>query len=158
MEDVGVFLARDHAELDRLVMRLVSEPRATTTWRQALEAARLAFAAHVEAQDRALCVASSSLSRFVTTIAAAHRTQEDLLDRLLDENRSGTMVASDVLELRASLLSHDEQERLIVLPALRAAMPEHDYERLAASYATERLHALGSLWKVGPRPRETARV
>jgi hypothetical protein len=151
--EFGVLLARDHGELDRLIITLVTEDRGSSVWRQALEAARLGFAAHVEAQERAHLLAGPGQARLIAYVTAAHRVQEQLFDRLSDERRPLSLVATDALELRSSLLSHDEQERLIVLPALRDEMGRAAYARVAPTYATERLHALGALFKVAPRPR-----
>ena len=155
--DVAVLLARDHGELDRLVSILVASDRTSREWQVALDAARLGFAAHADAQQQALAVGrGTTVDRIVEYVLVAHRVQEKLLDRIADPSRPTELVTIDALELKSSLLSHDEQERLMVLPALRDAIPVADYDRLASAYATERLRALGAMWRVVPRHRTNA--
>ena len=77
--------------------------------------------------------------------------QQRLLHRLV--NRVDADIAiSDLLELRSALLSHDEKERLLLLPALRDTLSVVEYARLAEVYASERLFALGTM------PLEVIRV
>lgn len=139
-------------------MLLATEDPSGRAWRHALEATRLALVAHAEAQERALqCaiarVANARIARFAARARASHRTQERLLDCLSDASRPLALRTNDALELRSSLISHDEQERLIMLPGLRHVLPAAELEQLAGRYATERLRALGAIWRISTRTR-----
>lgn len=155
MGDVAVLLARDHAELDRLATILASTSPRLPAWREALEATRRGFAAHADAQaaalDRVLSqrVPDPDLARTFAHVIAGHRTQERILEQLSAAGQSDAQRTCDALDLRAALLAHDEEERLIVLPRIRSAMSPSSYLELAPSYASGRIHALGQLRELG---------
>jgi hypothetical protein len=146
--DFASLLGRDHADLDRLLVVLATTDPNGSEWRIAFEGLRLGFAAHTEAEEQALTVVISArdgaLSRLIAYILEAHRTQHRLLTRLA-EGRSAAARVNDVLELRASLISHAEQEQLILLPSLRDAIPSESYQQLARFYSGQRIRALGTV-------------
>jgi hypothetical protein len=151
--DIATLLGRDHDELDRMVSFLISLEGCSSEWWDQLDAVRLAFAAHAEAQDLALLRKAASkrvLGRFIAHVAAAHGAQERLIDRLFDTARPPEARTMDALELCSLMRSHAEQERLIHLPQLREGFVAEDYARLAPSYAAERIRALGALVPVLP--------
>ncbi len=146
--DLASLLGRDHAELDRILVILATADPNGSEWRTNFEGLRLGFAAHAAAEEQALTVVISArdgaLSRLIAYILEAHRIQERLLTRLA-EGRSAAARVNDVLELRASLISHGEQEQLILLPSLRDAIPTDSYTRLATFYSGHRMRALGTI-------------
>jgi hypothetical protein len=151
-------LSRDHAELDRYVRTLVEREPFDKEWLAALDGARLAFAAHAEASERVLnhVLADTPTLRgqSVDSVLASHRAQESLLYRLSRNRTDRAQAKEDAIELRAHLLTHDEHERFILFPALRRALTELDYRRLASLYATERVNALGQMRTVTVRTIE----
>jgi hypothetical protein len=143
MGELADLLDRDHAELDRLAVLLTANDPDTPEWWITFEGLSLALSAHAAAQQTAFRVVSSGpLTRLVDFVHAAHRTQERLLWALAEE-RTPELRINYALELRASLISHDEQERLILIPGLRDALPPACYAHLAQSYAGLRIRALG---------------
>jgi hypothetical protein len=146
--DIVSLLGRDHAELDRMLVILATVDPNGSEWRTNFEGLRLGFTAHAAAEEQALTVVVSArdgaLSRLIAYILEAHRIQDRLLTRLA-EGRSAAARINDVLELRASLISHGEQEQLILLPSLRDAIPSESYDKLARFYAGQRIRALGTV-------------
>jgi hypothetical protein len=146
--DLEVLLARDHAELDRAICTLMSTDVMDEAWWNALDAARLGFAAHAGATERLVndVLASTPTLRgpLLDQVLAAHRAQELVLARLTRTRNHGQMTA-DARDLRMLLLAHDEHDRLLVLPSVRRALSPDEYAALAGRYATERVLALGQL-------------
>lgn len=162
MGDLELLLSRDHAELDRYARELITIDVFAKEWWLALDGARLAFAAHAEATERVLnyvLAATPTLrSPLIDKALAAHRAQEATLHRLLQNKADRALLTADAIELRALLLTHDEHDRLLLLPTLRCGMTELEYAPLAGLYAKERVRALGQLHIVAgktsrmPRP------
>ena len=146
--EFGTLLRGDHAELDR-VLRAVGHHTSTDIDQcAALDAFRLGFAAHAEAEAeivRALLDrvhAASSLYFLVAQTVAAHLSQESALAALA-ETRPGTQAWYDrATYLRELLRHHSEHEEACVIPALREGVSALDYAALAGAYATARLRAL----------------
>lgn len=149
MGDVQALLSLHHQELDRLLIGLLKTEPDSREWWTGLDAARFGFGAHIDAEAKALVgvhrrTKSSELERLLTYIAEEHARQRQLLARLARVRDREASVA-DLLELRSALLSHDDQERLLLIPAIRDALPVAEYGRLARTYASERLFALGTM-------------
>ena len=156
--DFEILLARDHADLERALDRLGSSALSAADRREALEAARLGFATHAEAEANVLLRAmvhvppTHASARRVMRVLDEHCDQEALLLRL-SRMRPGCLEWVRTLRvLRSCLAVHIEHERVAVLPAVRE-LAAPSYERLATSYATERLRALGMMSAVVPTPR-----
>jgi hypothetical protein len=160
--DLEVLLSRDHAELDRYARELITTDVFTKGWWLALDGARLAFAAHAEATERVFNHVLASMptlrSPQFDKALASHRAQEATLHRLVSNKTDGARVAADAIELRALLLTHDEHDRLLLLPTLRRGMAEPDYAPLAGLYARERVRALGQLHLVSVGRNAAARA
>jgi hypothetical protein len=156
--DLEVMLSRDHAELDRYVRTLLSSEVFDKEWWQALDGARLAFAAHAEASERVLnhvlAYTPTLRGQSVDSVLVSHRAQEELLHRLSRNRTDRVQASEDAIQLRAHLLTHDEHERLILFPALRRALEDDEYQRLAGLYAKERVNALGQMRTVTVRTIE----
>ena len=149
MGDVQALLSRHHQDLDRLVGGLLKTDPTSRDWSIGLDAAWFGFAAHIDAEAKALSAVhgrtrSADLERVLSYIRNEHAKQQRLLHRLAKVTDRGAAV-SELLELRSALLSHDEQERLLLLPAIRESLPLAEYGRLATTYASERLLALGTM-------------
>jgi hypothetical protein len=161
--DLDHLLSRDHAELDRSIRTLMSSEVMDDVWWNALDAARLGFGAHAGATERLVndVLASSPTLRgpLLDQVLVAHRAQELVLARLIRTRSHGQMTA-DARDLRMLLLSHDEHDRLLLLPALRRALSAEEYAALAGRYATERVAALGQLrtLAVGMNPRRAVAI
>ena len=147
--DVQALLSRHHQDLDGLVSDLLATDPASPAWSIGLDEAWFGFAAHIDAEAAALSAVyrrtrSPELERVLSYIRAEHAKQQRLLHQLVKATDRG-VATGDLLELRSALLSHDEQERLLLLPALRDTLPVAEYGRLATTYASERLLALGTM-------------
>jgi hypothetical protein len=155
--DLEVLLSRDHAELDRYARELITTEVFAKDWWQALDGARLAFAAHAEATERVLSHVLASMPTLrclqLDKALASHRAQEATLHRLFQNRTDRGRIAADVIELRALLLSHDEHDRLLLLPTLRGSMAAPEYQPLAGLYARERVRALRQLHQLVIRPQ-----
>ena len=153
-------LSRDHAELDRYVRTLLSAQVFDKEWRQALDGARLAFAAHAEASERVLnhvlAYTPTLRGQPVDSVLVSHRAQEELLHQLSRNKTDRVRASDDAIQLRAHLLTHDEHERFILFPALRRVLADAEYQKLASLYATERVNALGQMRTVTVRTLEPA--
>jgi hypothetical protein len=156
--DLEVMLSRDHAELDRYVRVLVASKALDKEWWQALDGARLAFAAHAEASELVLNHVLSHTptlrGQAVDSVLASHRSQEELLHRLSRNKTDRAQATEDAIALRAHLLTHDEHERFILFPALRRSLGDAEYRQLASLYAKERVNALGQMRTVTVRTTE----
>jgi hypothetical protein len=147
--DVQALLARHHQDLDHLVGELLVTEPSSSKWSSGLDAAWFGFGAHIDAEAKALSAvyrrtSSREIERVSSYIANEHARQQRLLLRLANTTDRDAAIA-DLLELRSALLSHDDQERLLLLPALRDVLPIAEYGRLAATYTSERLLALGTM-------------
>lgn len=156
--DLALLVARDHEQLDRAIALLV-EPRATPEDRRtALDAARVSLATHADGEAKVLHAALSHVAApqdfagLVAQVLAAHRTQESILRRMDHHADRGDWVCAAV-RLRRSLLAHAEHEQTIVMGALRRCMPPLEYQRLAGTYASERMRAAGMLSSLVPHVR-----
>ncbi len=160
--DLALLLARDHDQLDRAIAFLM-EPTATADDRQsALDAARVSFAAHADAEAAVLYGALSHVATkhevagLVAQVLAGHRTQESILRRMDVGARTEDWMCATI-RLRRSLLTHAEEEQSVMMRALRDCMPRLEYQRLAAIYATENVRALGVMSALVPISRRAAR-
>lgn len=139
------------------------EPGANSDDRQcALEAARVSFAAHADAEAAVLYGALSHVTTkhevagLVAQVMAGHRTQESILRRMDVSARTEDWMCATI-RLRRSLLLHAEDEQSIMMRTLRACVPAFEYQRLAATYATEKLRALGLMSALVPISQRAAR-
>lgn len=146
MSDLATLLALHHGELDELVAKLVTLDPRTSEWQAALDSLRLGLHAHMEAEEHAwrTVFPYSYAARIVDRLVEEHLLQERLVDRMSFDAPAHELI-QDALELRASLLSHDEQERLLVLPSVRSRATVAEYAQLAPAYASRRAHNLGRL-------------
>jgi len=156
--DLEELITRDHAELSRALDAMAAwKPPAEQ--RVVLDAARLGFAAHAEAEANVLHLALVQVpaghvaSRLFTRALSAHSTQEALLWRLA-RSVPNTVEWVDPLEaLRISFMEHHTDEQLGLFLVVRELLATDAYERLAAAYATERLRALAMMSAVVARVR-----
>lgn len=147
--DVLALLSRHHQDLDRLLLGLLATEPGTPDWWTGLDDASFGFSAHIDAESKALSAVykrmrSVELERLLAFTRAEHAQQQYLLHRLTTVAGRDRAIA-DLLELRSALLSHDDQERMLLLPAIRESLPIAEYDRLAESYTSERLFALGTM-------------
>jgi hypothetical protein len=160
--DIALLLARDHDQLDRAIAFLM-DPSATYDDRaSALEAARVSFAAHADADAAVLYRAMSQvaskheLAGLVAQVLAGHRIQESILRRMDVGARSEHWMCATV-RLRRSLHTHAEDEQSIMMPTLREWVPPLEYQRLSSIYATEKVRALGLMSALVPISQRAAR-
>ena len=139
------------------------EPGATCGDRQsALEAARVSFATHADAEAAVLYDALSHVASkhevagLVAQVLAGHRTQESILRRMDVGARTEDWMCAAV-RLRRSLLTHAEDEQSIMMRRLRDCVPTLEYHRLSAIYATEKVRALGRMSALVPISQRAAR-
>ena len=162
MVELEDLLARDHAELERAV-EVMASWRPTADQRVALDAARLGFAAHAEAEANVLHLGLVQVptghvaSRLFTRALSAHSTQEALLWRLARSVPNTVEWADAVDALRASFVEHHADEKLGLLPIVRELLSPEAYGQLATAYATERLRALAMMSAVVARVRTSRR-
>jgi hypothetical protein len=147
--DVQALLSRHHQDLDRLVSGLIVTEPTSPEWSSNLDAAWFGFAAHIDAEAKVLSAVygrtrSPEVERVLSYTRTEHAMQQRLLRRLAGVTERTAAIA-ELLELRSALLSHDEHERLLLLPSIRDSLPVAEYGRLAAAYASERLLALGTM-------------
>jgi len=156
-------VARDHAELERAI-EAMSRWAPTADQRVTLDAARLGFAAHAEAEanilQRALVIAPPMhvAARLLERMLGAHATQEALLWRLARSVPNTVEWVDALSALRASFVDHVVDERLGLLPIVRELLAADAYQLLATSYATERLRALAMMSAVVARTRARRRT
>lgn len=162
MVDIAELLARDHEQLERAIAFLM-EPSATCADRQsALDAARVSFAAHADAEATVLYRALSCMANkhevvgLVAQVLAGHRTQESILRRMDVGGRTEDWMCATV-RLRRSLLIHAENEQAIMMRSLREGVPTLEYQRLSVLYATEKMRALGLMSTLVPVSQRAAR-
>ena len=151
-------IASDHAELERAVYAL-SAWAPTTQQRATLDAARLAFAAHAEAESNVLHAALARVpvehvgSRMLVATLHAHANQEALFWRLA-RNVPNTVEWTEALtDLRTACFDHHREERIGLWPLLSELVVPDVYCLLATSYATERLRALAMMSAVVAKAR-----
>ncbi len=166
MVELSLLLARDHDQLDRAIAFLI-EPTASEDDRQsALDAARVSFAAHADAEAAVLyealthVVAKPDMAGLVAQVLAAHRTQESILRRMDVRAKQDDWMCATI-RLRRTLLVHAEQEQATIMRTLRDCLPIAEYQRLAGAYATQKMRALGMMSSYVPSPRRrrcTARL
>jgi len=160
--DLEDLIVRDHGALERAIVTM-SGWAPTRDQRIALDAMRLGFAAHAEAEANVLQRAMHHVpkehiaSRMLERVLSAHATQEALLWRL-SRSVPNTVEWVDALDaLRSSTSEHHGDERIGMLPLLRELLADDEYDRLAADYATERLRALAMMSAVVARTRSRRR-
>ena len=162
MVDLEELIVRDHAALERGI-ETMSGWAPTRDQRVALDAMRLGFAAHAEAEANVLQRVMTRVpgdhvaSRMLARVLSAHSTQEALLWRLASSVPNTVEWVQALRELQGSFTGHHGDERLGMLPLLRELLAADEYERLAADYATERLRALAMMSAVVARTRSRRR-
>jgi hypothetical protein len=151
MVDVLALLCRDHTELERVLQVMIAPASPEAELREALEAVHVGLSAHAEAEGvmlRAMLDRShppALVYLLCSQVVAAHLAQEGALVSL-EASRPGTQQWRDrAAHLRNLIDHHDLHERSCVLPALRDYLPRDIYQRLASSYASARLRALGTV-------------
>lgn len=156
-----MLLARDHDQLDRAIAYLM-EPSATERDREgALDAARVSFAAHADAEASVLyealthVVSKHDVAGLVAQVLAAHRTQESILRRMDVRAKLDDWMCATI-RLRRTLLTHAEQEQATIMKTLRECLPLVEYQRLAGAYATEKMRALSMMSSYVPVTRRVA--
>jgi len=156
-----MLLARDHDQLDRAIGFLI-EPCSSSVDRQnALDATRVSFAAHADAEAAVLyaalahVVAKHDMAGLVAQVVAAHRIQESILRRMDVGARTDDWMCATI-RLRRSLLLHADVEQSTMLRTLRDALPVLEYQALSATYATEKMRALGLMSTLPPLSRRCA--
>jgi hypothetical protein len=149
--DVHSLLRRDHDELERVLQIMIAPSSTEPELREALEAVHVGLAAHAEAESvmlRAMLDVAhppALVYLLCSQVVAAHLAQEGALVSL-EATRPGTQAWRDrAAHLRNLIDHHDEHESACVLPALRDYLPSDVYTRLAGSYASARLRALGTI-------------
>lgn len=151
--DLSLLVARDHDQLDRAIARLVVVGMSPYERKTALESARVGLATHADGEAAVLhaaiehVVAPQDFAGLVAQVLAAHRTQESILRRMDHHADRGDWVCCAV-RLRRSVRAHAEHEQTIVMGALRRALPALEYQRLASSYASEKIRALSLMSSV----------
>jgi hypothetical protein len=160
--DLALLVARDHDQLDRAIAHLVLAGAAPHERKSALEIARVGLATHADGEATVLhdalthVLAPQDFTGLVAHVLAAHRTQESILRRMDHHADRGDWVCCAV-RLRRSLVAHAEHEQAIVMGALRRSLPPLEYQRLAGTYAAEKVRALGLLSAIEPARRPLTR-
>lgn len=158
-EDISSLVARDHSELDSLSKRLISTDSRSPAWRSLLDTARLAFAAHVEAEHRALrCrilsrVMTGPLAWVIKVLEDEHHEQARLFE-LLSYQHDREAITILALDLRTELLAHALDQRHLLTGCLSELLVASERRSVGASYAEERSHALERFYSVGSDQRD----
>jgi hypothetical protein len=159
--DLALLLARDHDQLDRAIGSLIEQAGTAADREDALDAARVSFAAHADAEAAVLYgalahVASKhDVAGLVAQVLAAHRIQESILRRMDIRARSDDWMCASI-RLRRFLLTHAEDEQETMMRTLRDCVPTVEYQRLAGAYATEKMRAIGLMSALSPVTRRGA--
>jgi hypothetical protein len=160
--DLAQLVARDHDQLDRAIAQLVYAGSSPSERKSALEVARVGLATHADGEATVLhdalaqVLAPQDFTGLVAHVLAAHRTQESILRRM-DHHAGREDWACCAVRLRRSLTVHAEHEQSIVMGALRRSLLPSEYERLARTYAAEKIRALGLLQAIEPARRPLTR-
>jgi hypothetical protein len=160
--DLALLVARDHDQLDRAIAHLVQSGASPYDRKTALEVARVGLATHADGEATVLhdalthVLAPQDFTGLVAQVLAAHRTQESILRRM-DHHADRADWVCCAVRLRRSLMVHAEHEQSIVMGALRRSLPPLEYQRLAGTYAAEKIRALGLLQTIEPTRRPLTR-
>jgi hypothetical protein len=160
--DLSLLVARDHDQLDHAIARLVVVGVSPYERKTALESARVGLATHADGEATVLHAALEHVTSpqdfagLVAQVLAAHRTQESILRRMDHHADRGDWVCCAV-RLRRSLRAHAEHEQTVVMGALRRSLPPHEYQRLAGSYASEKVRAASLLSSLATARRAVSR-
>jgi hypothetical protein len=156
--DLPGVVATDHDELDRLSRSLVTVDVRAPAWRSSLDSLRVAFAAHAEAHSRAMqCgivprITTGPLARVIARFEDEHRDQERLIEALAADREPAELTIL-ALDLRAELLAHAFDERLLLSTYLQELLATGELEELGALYMVERSRSLELLFSVVPADR-----
>jgi hypothetical protein len=148
--DLAVLVARDHDQLDRAIAQLITAGSTVVERKSALEAVRVGLAAHADGEATVLHIALThvaapqELTSLIANVFAAHRTQESILRRMDHHAERNDWVCAAV-RLRRSIAGHADQEQRTLIDSLRSGLPAHVYQRLASSYAAEKVRVLGMM-------------
>jgi hypothetical protein len=152
--DLGQLLARDHEQLDRAIAFLMEPSTQVVDRRAALDAARVSFAAHADAEAAVLyaaldhvCEGKHDIAALVAEVLASHRVQESILRRMDASARTDDWMCATV-RLRRTLHVHAGEEQTRLLRSLREQIPACEFQRLAGGYAAEKMRALSLLASV----------
>lgn len=148
MVDLSQLLARDHDQLDRTLVFLMEPSTRAADRHAALDAARISFAAHADAEAAVLygalghvCDGKHDMARLVAEVLAAHRVQESILRRMDATGHDDEWMCATV-RLRRTLMRHASEEQNRLLRTLRDHIPPYEFQRLAGGYAAEKMRAL----------------
>lgn len=142
--DVVHLVARDHAELDRIVVAMADPDASPTMCVDLLEALRLGFTAHASAEDvvlRRLQRRMPALGPAASRIVAEHHDQAHAVAALAAMSPAGAAWQARVLELRVTMLEHAWRE-VYLGEAPYDDIPVVARAVLARGYATDRLRGL----------------
>lgn len=152
--DLGQLLARDHDQLDRAIVFLMEPSTHVVDRRAALDAARVSFAAHADAEAAVLyaalghvCEGKHDIAGLVAEVLAAHRVQESILRRMDATARTDDWMCATV-RLRRTLFVHASEEQNRLLRTLREHISANEFQRLAGGYAAEKMRALALMASV----------
>jgi hypothetical protein len=144
--DLSFLLDRDHAVLDRAILSLL-DARATLAQHEAtLDALRVTFAAHADAEAIVLTAAVAQLpskhdaTALVAQVLAEHRIQESIMRRMDPSRPDDCMCAA--IRLRRAIATHSDHEASSILNTLRESLPALEYQRLAQRFVAERARAV----------------
>ena len=140
-------VTRDHDDLDRALVAMVTPGAPREELSELLDSLRLALAIHVAAEDKVmrgllLHHDAPALRDMVARLRTEHRRQQATADALCDIRPGSEPWNASVLELRLAVLDHASRAELVRW-TLSAHLARGRGRRLAADYATERLRTLG---------------
>ena len=150
--DFGTLVQRDHADVQKELMRLLDPTATRSQLGAALDGVRLGLTAHAEAEDIVLgrFDAIAALEPVVAEARAAHLAQEAALAALVSARPCTAVWRDRAVHLREMIRRHAWREELELLPALRSLAPREIYQGLAGAFATERLRQLAMLQPSAP--------
>ena len=145
--DFLTLLRRDHTDLQDELTQLLAPEASSAELRMALDGVRLGLTAHAEAEDIVLGRFDMvpALQILIAQARASHRAQETALSVLVSSRPQTDTWRDRAHHLRELVECHARQEEKYLLPALREHVPVDHFNRLAGSFATERLRQLAML-------------
>jgi hypothetical protein len=145
--DFVALVSRDHDDLDRALVAMVTPETKTEELSELLDSLRLALAIHVAAEDKVMRVVllhhdTPALRDLVVRSRNEHRRHQASADALCGLRPGTEPWCASVLELRVAVLEHASRAELV-----RWTLAQHltrgRGRTLAADYATERFRTLG---------------
>jgi hypothetical protein len=147
--DLCELARRDHEDLDRALQAMLAPETPDSEAANLLDIFRMCLAVHLIAEARVFAMLVSivrpppQLRLQIAQLRNDHVAQQRAAERLATLQPSSREWLSATLELRVLLLGHAEREEYL-RGALDAHVPTKIGRGIAAQYAIERMHLLGT--------------